>query len=84
MEQVAVDLRPPSLLGIPRVDIAARMRHFHPEWDEAGLEGALANFETLADGTIRPWLTLARHMTILRALWSSGPASSIPWCRRPW
>ena len=82
-EQVAVDLRPPSLLGIPRVDIAARMRHFHPEWDEAGLEGALANFETLADGTIRPWLTLERHMTILRALWEQRPGVFYPLVQAP-
>ena len=82
-DQIAVDLRPPSLAGVPRVDIAARMRHFHPDWEEAGLEGALANFETLADGTIRPWLTLERHMTILRALWEQRPGDYYPQVEAP-
>lgn len=82
-EQVSVDLRPPSLTGIPRTDIAARMRHFHPDWAEQGLEGALANFETLPDGTIRPWLTLARHMTILRALWEQRPQEFFPHVEAP-
>ena len=34
----------------------------------------MANFETLEDGTIRPWLTLDRHMQILRALWDQKPS----------
>jgi hypothetical protein len=34
----------------------------------------MGNFETLSDGTIRPWLTLDRHMEILRALWNQNPS----------
>lgn len=82
-EQVSVDLRPPSLAGIPRTDIAARMRHFHPDWNEQGIEGALANFEIMPDGTIRPWLTLERHMTILRALWEQRPQEVFPRVKAP-
>lgn len=82
-ERIAVDLRPPSLTGIPRADIRARMRHFHPDWSDAGLDGALANFETLPDGTIRPWLTLERHMTILRALWEQRPGRLYPQVQAP-
>jgi pimeloyl-ACP methyl ester carboxylesterase len=35
----------------------------------------MANFETMEDGTIRPWLTLDRHMQILRALWEQKPST---------
>jgi pimeloyl-ACP methyl ester carboxylesterase len=39
---------------------------------------AMANFEVLEDGTIRPWLTLDRHMMILRALWEQKPSELYP------
>lgn len=38
----------------------------------------MANFEHLADGTIRPWLTLDRHLRILRSLWEHHPSAVIP------
>jgi pimeloyl-ACP methyl ester carboxylesterase len=74
-ERVQVDLRPPPLAGTPRPVMLERMRNFHPEWDEEQVEMQMANFETLADGTVRPWLTLDRHMQILRALWDQKPSS---------
>ena len=82
-ESVAAELKPPSLIGIPWEDIYGRMRHFHPDWSDAGIRATLANFETLPDGTIRPWLTLERHMTILRALWEQRPATLYPLIREP-
>jgi pimeloyl-ACP methyl ester carboxylesterase len=33
----------------------------------------MGNYETLEDGTIRPWLTLEHHMAILRAIWDDPP-----------
>lgn len=74
-EQVAEQLRPPALAGLPRRDLHARIRAMHPDWSEAGIEATLGNFETLEDGTIRPWLTLERHMQILRAMWEQRPAA---------
>lgn len=73
-EKVAIDLRPPSLAGTPRNEIKERIASFHPEWDDEQLEMTLANFETLDDGTVRPWLTLERHMEILRAIWDQKPS----------
>jgi pimeloyl-ACP methyl ester carboxylesterase len=72
-EQVSVELRPPDLIGTPRSQIAARIRQMHPGWSEAGIEATLANFETLPDGTVRPWLTLDRHMQILKAMYEQDP-----------
>ena len=68
-EKVSVEMRPPALAGTPLVDMRDRMRRYHPDWTEAGIDRSLGNFEVLADGTVRPWLTLDRHMQILRAMW---------------
>jgi pimeloyl-ACP methyl ester carboxylesterase len=73
-ERVSADLRPPNLLGTPREVLKTKIREAHPDWSEAGIEAMLANFETLPDGTLRPWLSLPRHMAILRAMWEQRPA----------
>lgn len=82
-ERIAADLRPPDLTGMPRVLLAERIRSFHPEWPEEGIEATLGNFEALADGTVRPWLTLDRHMRILRSLWEQRPVELYPLVERP-
>jgi pimeloyl-ACP methyl ester carboxylesterase len=73
-EKIAVDLKPPPLAGMPRVEMLQRMRGFHSNWDDEQIEMQMANFETMEDGAIRPWLTLDRHMQILRALWDQKPS----------
>jgi pimeloyl-ACP methyl ester carboxylesterase len=77
-EQISIDLKPPHLIGTPRDHMLDRMRGFHADWPEETLEMAMANFETMEDGTIRPWLTLDRHMLIVRALWEQRPAEIYP------
>lgn len=77
-ERISQELRPPNLLGTAHALMKERFRSYHPEWDEVGIEGSLANFETLVDGTIRPWLTLERHMMILRAMWEQRPVELYP------
>jgi pimeloyl-ACP methyl ester carboxylesterase len=72
-EAVSERLRPPNLIGTPRSQMLERMRSFHPDWSETQLEMQMANFETLPDETIRPWLTLGRHMEIVRALYFQKP-----------
>jgi len=67
--RVSVELRPPQLAGTPRSEMLERMRRFHPDWTDEGIDRTLGNFEVLPDGTVRPWLTLDRHMQILRAMW---------------
>jgi pimeloyl-ACP methyl ester carboxylesterase len=73
-ETVAVSMRPPNLLGTPRSQMIERFRSFHAGWDEAQIEMQMGNYETLEDGTIRPWLTLDHHLEILRSLWEQKPS----------
>jgi pimeloyl-ACP methyl ester carboxylesterase len=73
-EKIAVDLKPPHLIGTPRTQMLERMRGFHANWDDEQLDMQMANFETMEDGTIRPWLTLDHHMQIVRALWDQKPS----------
>lgn len=82
-EMISVQLKPPALAGSPRVELAARFRQMHPDWSDDGIEHSLGNFETLPDGTIRPWLTLDRHMKILRALWEHRPSQLYPRIEEP-
>jgi len=68
-------LRPPDLVGMRATRMEGFIRSAHGSWPEAGIQGAMANFELRDDGTIAPWLTLDRHMKILRALWQHRPSS---------
>jgi pimeloyl-ACP methyl ester carboxylesterase len=77
-EAIARELKPPDLLGIPCDTMKQKLTAAHPDWREVGIEATLANFETLPDGTVRPWLTLNRHLAILRALWEQRPADLYP------
>ncbi len=82
-ERVSEELKPPLLVGTPRAELAARLRQAHPDWSEEGIEATLANFETLPDGTVRPWLTLDRHLEILHALWEHHASQLYPRLRTP-
>ncbi len=82
-ESIAEALRPPLLAGTPRSAIQQMIAQHNPEWDDAGVEATLANFELLPDGTVRPWLTLDRHMLILRALWEQRPGDLYPRVTEP-
>lgn len=77
-ELCRVALAPPPLIGTAAAAIEARLRRGHPTWSDWGVEVTMANFELLPDGTIRPWLTLDRHLRILRALWEHHPSDVIP------
>lgn len=67
-------LAPPDLTGVPLTALRERFRSRHPDWPDEGVEGALAVFEELSDGTVRPWLTRDRHLAILRHLWEHRPS----------
>ncbi|MEM7336435.1 MAG: alpha/beta hydrolase [Chloroflexota bacterium] len=75
--------KPPHLEGVPRVQMQERMRQFQPEWSDEGIEATLNNFETRPDGTIKPWLSLDRHMSIFRAMWEQDPPSLYPQVQEP-
>jgi pimeloyl-ACP methyl ester carboxylesterase len=82
-ERISTELRPPDLLGTPRETLKQWIQAAHPGWTEAGVEATLANFETLPDGSVRPWLTLPRHMAMLRALWEQRLADLCPRVTEP-
>lgn len=82
-ERIAEELRPPDLTGTPRAQIAAMIRKRHPDWSEVGVEGTLNNFEAMPDGTVRPWLTLKRHLLILRSLYDQNPQGLYPQVEEP-
>ena len=82
-EEVKTELRPPDLIGTPRPQITDRIRHMHPDWSEEGIQGTLGNFEILEDDTIRPWLTLDRHLQILHAMYEQDPAALYPKVQEP-
>lgn len=66
-------LTPPDLAGTSIMALEARFRAWHPDWPEAGITGALANFRVRDDGTVEPRLDRTRHMTIARHLWEHDP-----------
>jgi pimeloyl-ACP methyl ester carboxylesterase len=72
-EQASTVLAPPVFDSLRREDIEGYLRRTHSDWPEAGIAGALANFEARPDGTVAPWLTRDRHMVILRHLWEHRP-----------
>jgi pimeloyl-ACP methyl ester carboxylesterase len=82
-ESTARELRPPDLLGTPWERLRRRIRADNPEWTEEAVDAVMACFERLPDDTVRPWLTLERHLAILRGLWEQEPAALYPRVRDP-
>lgn len=76
-------LTPPRTVGLPAVDIESFMRRSHPEWPASGIAGSMANFEVRSDGTVAPWLTVERHLLILRSLWEHRPSTRYEALRVP-
>jgi pimeloyl-ACP methyl ester carboxylesterase len=70
-------LAPPVLEGTPSDRFESLVRAGHPEWPEEGINGTMANMQVLGDGTIRPWLSRANHMTILHRLWEHHPSKRL-------
>lgn len=82
-ESCKAALAPPVLEGMPAARLEAAIRSAHPSWPEAGIRGTMANFEVRADGTIRPWLSHDRHLSILRSLYEHQPRDRYEAVRAP-
>lgn len=82
-EECALALRPPDLSGLRATRLEALLRAAHPDWPDEGIAGTMANMEVLPDGTVRPWLTLDRHLKVLRGLWEHRPMERFPEIRVP-
>ncbi len=79
----ARQLTPPTTEGTPSALLEQRLRDAHPDWPESGIQGVLACFEVRDDDTVAPWLTLDRHLSVLRGLWQHRPSSRYPEVRVP-
>jgi pimeloyl-ACP methyl ester carboxylesterase len=71
-------LAPPRLAGRRFEEIEGYVRSAHQDWPDSGIRGTLASFEVRPDGTIAPWLTFDRHISILRGLWEHHPRERYP------
>ncbi len=71
-------MTPPRLTGITAGEFETMIRTWHPDWSPAGVGGTLANMEACPDGTIAPWLTLDRHLQVVRHLWEHHPPERWP------
>lgn len=74
-EECARTLSPPALAGMKYERLRSYIRAAHPDWSDEAIDGQMYNMEHLPDGTIRPWLTLDRHLAVLRGLWEHVPSA---------
>lgn len=74
-DDCAEALAPPRLAGTPLARMQEWIDRSAADWPPEGRAGTMANFEVRDDGTIAPWLTFERHLTVLRGLWEHRPAS---------
>jgi pimeloyl-ACP methyl ester carboxylesterase len=72
-ETARESLTPPPLSGMSAEQLRRQAGEWFPDFPPAGVAGQLANFEELSDGTVRPRLTLDRHLDILGHLWDHDP-----------
>jgi pimeloyl-ACP methyl ester carboxylesterase len=68
-------LRPPAIAGMQYDRLRSYIRAAHQDWSEEAIDGQMYNMERLEDGTIRPYLTMERHIKILHSLWQHMPST---------
>lgn len=73
-EECARTLQPPHLAGMKYDRLRSYIRAAHPDWSDEAIDGQMHNMQQHPDGTITPWLTFERHMTILKYLWEHRPS----------
>lgn len=73
-EDCAEVMSPPPLAGMKAERLRSYIRAVHTDWTEEAIDGQMHNMELLDDDTIRPWLTLDRHLMVLRGLWEHSPS----------
>ncbi len=72
-DRAAAELAPPRFSGVTAEQLRTRLRQMRPDWPDSGIEGALANFRVLEDGTVTPNLPFDKHMRILESLYHHDP-----------
>lgn len=76
-------MSPPKLEGMQATRLRAAVAASHPGWSVEAIDATMANFEVRADGTLKPWLSLDRHLQILHALWEHRPSRLYPQVKVP-
>jgi pimeloyl-ACP methyl ester carboxylesterase len=73
-------MKPPYHLfdGALLADMEARFRATHADWPEAGIRGALANFDVDDEGRVHPILPWSRHRQIVEAMWQEPTTELFP------
>lgn len=77
-EECHRSMAPPPIIARPAAQVESMLRRRHPDWPESGIRGQMACYEVHQDGTVQPWLTRRRHLSILRHLWEQRPAALYP------
>lgn len=67
-EETRSVLAPPDFTGFTMEQMKKRSEERFAGWPRTGIEGQLANFQS-EDGFVKPRLSRANHMRILRELW---------------
>lgn len=83
MEQVWEVLAPPRFDGVSAGDLESMVRSRFAGWPETAVVGALANFETSPDGTVRSRLSRKRHYSILQGMFHHDPKASLGRVKSP-
>ncbi len=77
-------LAPPKLAGTPVVEFKRMLEHWAGKQWSPALEGiVLENFEILPNQTIRPHLSFANHVRVLRGMWEQRPSELYERLRAP-
>ena len=71
-------LAPPGFDGMTLDELTGRLRGWHPDWPDEGIEGTLGNFVVRSDGTVTNRLAREHHRDILRSLWADDVRSLYP------
>ena len=84
-ERAQRELAPPDLSDMTPQQLIEMARRWELGriWSEAVETALLANFRLGEDGTIRPRLSRANHMQVVRALWEQRPSELCPRVRCP-
>jgi pimeloyl-ACP methyl ester carboxylesterase len=75
-EQAERDLAPPDLTSLTPDQLIAGAKRWElgAIWSDEVESALLGNFEVTEAGTVRPWLSRANHMQVVRALWEQRPS----------
>ncbi|MEO7002109.1 MAG: alpha/beta hydrolase [Ktedonobacterales bacterium] len=82
-EQLSRDLAPPDFAGTPRETFLGWVHDEIPNWRPDIDEIELNIVELRPDDTVRPRLSRANHMKILRAMWDEDPDAIFPLIQAP-